>query len=63
MEDSLNSSAQNNDTSIFDLQQSETARGFSSDNDSLSSSTSFADAEVDLLGSNNDVNLDFDDGI
>lgn len=63
VDDSLNSSAQNNDTSIFDLQQSETASGFSSDNDSLSSSSAFAGSEVDVLGSNNDVNLDFDDGI
>ena len=61
VDDSLNQTAEDNDTTTIGVDVSETDNSFVSDDDTLTSDASFQEAEVDLLGSDNDVDLDFDD--
>ncbi len=60
---SFNTTTQDNDSTSFDLQADQTDNSFTSDNDTLTSNSSFDGTEVDVLGSDNDVDLDFDDVI
>lgn len=61
VDDSFNQSAQDNDTATIGVDVSETDNSFTSDDDTLTADASFQDTDVDLLGSDNDVDLDFDD--
>ncbi|MFN0027759.1 MAG: hypothetical protein ACKV2O_11370 [Acidimicrobiales bacterium] len=60
---SFNDTTTTNDTTEVGLQVDHTDNSFTSDNDSLTSTSAFVDADVDVLGSENDVDLDFDDTI
>lgn len=62
-QDSFNSITEDNDTTSLSLQSDTTDNSFASDNDTLTSSGSFDTTDVDVLGSDNDIDLDLDDTI